>query len=322
MIGARARPGSSGPSPTSGPAPAARPSRQGRHRDAPGGMARVSRRRRTWLGFAVAIGLAAPMWRPSDAEAAGTAVAPNATSADAASGPARPASTAAPAALALPTYPTAAPPSFRHVYGLRKGFLSGRGSMVLERQGATRYEARLEGSVLGFRVLDLVSSGHIDAAGFAPDRYVDARRGRAAQVAEFRRAADGDAAGRITYSGSFQARPLPAGAQDRLSWMLQLAAVTAARPLAAGARIEMFVSGAKGDANVWSFRVVDQPSLRLAGSVVPTLHLIREARRENDSHAEIWLDPARHHLPVRAVWGPDRPGEEPLELQLEESDPP
>lgn len=250
--------------------------------------------------------------------------APGPSASGAASGitaPGGPGSTAdVPPAPALPTYPTAAPPAFRHIYTLRRGMLSGKGVLAFERTG-TRYEARLEGTVIGFRVLDLVSSGRFDAAGFAPDRFVDSRRGRATQSAEFRRAADG-AAARITYAGPPTVQPLPAGAQDRLSWMLQLAAVAAARPPAAGSRIEMFVSGARGDASVWRFLVVDAPTLQIGGARVPTLHLTREARDGHDTPAEIWLDPARHHLPVRAMWGPDRPGEDPLELLLDESGPP
>ena len=50
----------------------------------------------------------------------------------------------------------------------------------------------------------------------------------------------------------------------------------------------------------------------------PALKLVREARRPRDTQVEIWLDPARAHLPLRArLSQPD--GGPPLELQLDSS---
>jgi hypothetical protein len=48
----------------------------------------------------------------------------------------------------------------------------------------------------------------------------------------------------------------------------------------------------------------------------PTLKLLREARKAYDTRAEIWLDPMRAHLPVRAVLA-QQDGGAALELQLE-----
>jgi hypothetical protein len=92
------------------------------------------------------------------------------------------------------------------------------------------------------------------------------------------------------------------GAQDRLSFMLQLSAIVDAAPekRVAGAQIALFVTGARGDADVWTFTVesvdaVDVPAGRVPGA----LHLRREPRKPYDTRAELWLDPARSHLPVR-----------------------
>jgi hypothetical protein len=47
-----------------------------------------------------------------------------------------------------------------------------------------------------------------------------------------------------------------------------------------------------------------------------TLHLVREPRRPYDTRVEVWLDAARHHLPVRVRLTPV-PGGEPLEMRLD-----
>src|SRR5207344_794956 len=98
-----------------------------------------------------------------------------------------------------------------------------------------------------------VSRGGLDAAGFAPVRFTEQRLRRAAVAANFQRQA-----GKITYSGNPDEIPLPEGAQDRLSWMLQLAAIAQARPqkLTQGERFAMFVSGVRADADIWAFTVV------------------------------------------------------------------
>jgi hypothetical protein len=63
----------------------------------------------------------------------------------------------------------------------------------------------------------------------------------------------------------------------------------------------MFVAGSRGDAEVWVFTALAQETLDLpAGTVPAALHLRREPRRAYDQQVEVWLDPARHHLPVRA----------------------
>ncbi len=66
------------------------------------------------------------------------------------------------------------------------------------------------------------------------------------------------------------------GTQDRLSWMLQLAAIVEAAPErhGPGARVSMFVVGARGDADVWTFEAHDdrvelEDSVFLAGSDGP-----------------------------------------------------
>ena len=227
-----------------------------------------------------------------------------------------------PAAMpSVPTYPTTLPPAFRHGYDMRRGMLSGQGELSLQRS-ASGYEARLEGRIAGFSILSWHSRGHVDAAGFAPDRFLDERRGRAPQAANFRRDAGSGEAPRITYSGPTTVQPLPAGTQDRLSWMLQLAAIAQARPPRPGDTIEMYVSGARGDADVWTFRVASVDAVVTPAGRTEALHLIRAPRAEHETRAEVWLDPARHHLPVRARLSNRADGSDALELELRDIGPP
>jgi hypothetical protein len=101
--------------------------------------------------------------------------------------------------------------------------------------------------------------------------------------------------------------------QDRLTWMLQLPAVVEAAPqrFGAGASVVLMVVGARGGADIWTFKVIGAEPV---GDVM-ALKLVREARKPRDVQAEVWLDPARGHIPLRAVLSqPD--GGAPFELQL------
>ena len=160
-----------------------------------------------------------------------------------------------------------------------------------------RYEARLEGSIAGMNLLTQVSSGVLDAHGLAPVRYTDTRSRRGTAAANFQR----DKA-KITYSGPQVEFPLVPGAQDRVSWMVQIGAILNAQPQLAApdGRIVMFVSGASGDADVWVFRYVGTENLRTDAGTWRTVKFTREPRKAYDRSVEVWLAPARQHLPVRA----------------------
>ena len=115
-----------------------------------------------------------------------------------------------------------------------------------------------------------------DDAGIAPVRYTDRRRYRGTQAANFRRDA-----GKVTFSGPAVGHPLPPGAQDRLSWMLQLAAIAAAEPslVGPGGRVSFLVVGARGDADVWTFIHGGEETLALPEGSAATVRLLREPGR-------------------------------------------
>lgn len=206
---------------------------------------------------------------------------------------------AAPAGSAttpLPTYTTQLPPAATLHFQLRRK--AGVGQATLQ-WGPTDqgYRISLQGQVAGLPGVDWVSQGEIDEAGIAPLRYSESRRGREQRAANFQRGLQ-----RITYSGPAVEHALVPGAQDRLSWLLQLGAVLSANPALAqeGAQVVMLVVGSRGDALAWTFEVQGMDTVQLPdGSVVQAVHVHRAPQRPYDTHADVWLDPARHHLPVR-----------------------
>jgi hypothetical protein len=217
----------------------------------------------------------------------------------------------------LPTYATLLPPPLRWRYRMRRGLLSGVAVFDWQRSDAG-YRLSLDGSVAGLPIFEWASTGGIDAHGVAPARLVMRTVGRAARAANFQR----DSA-RITYSGHDAEHPLLPGTQDRLSWLVQLAGVVAAAPArfaAPPAQIAFQVSGVRGDLAVWRFDVIGEQAIDAAGGRVQALKLQRQAERAYDTRGEIWLDPQRHHLPVRVVLstiGRDGQVTEALTLELE-----
>ena len=216
------------------------------------------------------------------------------------------AATPAAAASAPPTYRTRIPPSAVLRYDLRRGALGGEGELRWQHDDG-RYELHLQGSVLGLSLLSQSSRGGFDAAGLAPERFLDRRRGREQRAANFQRER-----GLITYSGDAAQHPLLAGAQDRLSWMVQLAAIVDADPARwqPGTQVEMAVTGSRGDSDVWTFTVSGREAVELAGGrPIEALALAREPRKPHDTSVQVWLDPARHHLPVRLRLSNGRDGD-------------
>jgi len=198
------------------------------------------------------------------------------------------------AAIDVPVYPTQLPPAGRWTYRLQRGPLVGSAELVWAPQADAHYALNLQGRVAALTLLDWASQGQLDAAGVAPERFAVRRRGRDTHAANFQREA-----GKITFSGPTHELPLLPGAQDRLSWMVQLAAIVAAAPqrFVAGTSIVLFVAGARGDADVWTFDVLGLEPL----GERPALKLVREPRRLYGLRAEVWLDPAEHYLPRRAL---------------------
>jgi len=195
-----------------------------------------------------------------------------------------------------PVYPTRMPAAATLHYDLLRGVLAGQARLDWQ-PAAQGYEARVEGLLFGMPVVAWHSQGGFDSNGIAPERFTDRRRSRDLRAANFLREA-----GRITFSGPPVEFPLLPGSQDRLSWMVQLAAIVEADPAlrTPGTRITMFVAGARGDADLWTFTVRAVEPVDVVGATLPaTVALEREPRKPYDTQVHVWLDPARQHLPAR-----------------------
>lgn len=247
---------------------------------------------------------AAPTAPTADPDAPGTPALPPVAAplaAQAEAGAASAASAAAPAQDAggvdPPRYPASVPPAATLHYRFQRGGQSGEGQLVWRPDGE-RYELLLQGLARGTEALGWSSRGRVGELGLEPERFVARRRGRDSMAVNFERSAPGH----ITFSGPALALPLLPGVQDRVSWMVQLAAIVHADAslTMAGRQISLWVVGPRADAEVWTFTTQahdrDTPP---APGLADTVHLVREPRRPYDVRAEVWLDTASHHLPVR-----------------------
>ena len=247
---------------------------------------------------------AAPRRRArADAESSAAQVAEDAASAALPDDLLLAAAATAPAAAATggdpapPTYRTRIPAAAKVDYRLSRGAITGSGEIDWRPQGGG-YVLRLEGRVpIVGTLITQTSRGGFDAAGLAPERYTDKRLRRAEQAASFQRGA-----GVISFSGQSPELPMTPGVQDRLSVMLQLAAIANAwaKPPPAGEHFLIRVVGARGDAHVWSLRFEGLQAVDTPGGSVRALRFLREPESPHDTRAEFWLDPARQYLPVRA----------------------
>ena len=216
--------------------------------------------------------------------------------------------TALPAGPPLPTYPTRLPPPATLQYTVQRGGPGASATVApvragLQAQLSWRPDPAAATYTLSFGlgIAGSASVGALDLHGIAPQRHVETRRGREVRAANFQRQ-PGEGGGRITFSGPRIEHALLPGVQDRLSWMLQLPAVLAADPALAqpGREVTLLVVGVRGDAAPWAFRVLAVQTLPTpAGEVPNAVHLRREAQHAYDTRVDVWLDPARHHLPVR-----------------------
>ena len=167
-----------------------------------------------------------------------------------------------------------------------------RGDAVLAWQhDDASYEASLELDAPQRRVQR--STGELGPDGLRPLRFSD--RLRSEEATHFDRGQ-----GRIMFSSNRPDVPLLPGAQDRLSVLVQLAALAAADPglLAAGTTTTLQVASTR-DADAWQFTVEGPDRLDLPGGTRDTVKLTRAPRGPYDALLEVWLAPGQAYAPVR-----------------------
>jgi Protein of unknown function (DUF3108) len=198
-----------------------------------------------------------------------------------------------------PVYRVALPPGFKHSYSVRRGLLTGTGELSWTPAGG-RYEVQLNAFFLGQQVLTQHSQGRFDVTGLEPERFTSKTSGRAELAANFQRED-----GVISFSGPSRRYAWRLGAQDRISIYVQLAAILAAESsrLTEGQRFGLPVVSERGDADVWTFRIVGWEVVETKSGEVRAVRLMREMRKPNDQAAEIWMDEKRHYVPVRIRLG-------------------
>ena len=154
------------------------------------------------------------------------------------------------------------------------------------------YNARLVFNAFGQARVQ-TSRGQITPQGLAPIRFSDKYRSEVA--AHFNREQ-----GKVTFSANTPDVPLLAGAQDRLSILVQLAALVGSAPnrYPPATTITIQTIGPRA-ADTWLFTVGETETLNLPGGEQATLKLVRNPREEFDQKVELWLAPALGYLPAR-----------------------
>jgi hypothetical protein len=209
---------------------------------------------------------------------------------------------AAPATPAPPTYKVDMPPAADITLDVARVDADGTrwsGEALLSWTVADgRYKVNVEAGlrVVFARVnlLVLTSEGAVADSGFAPLTMTEKRRGRSITATHFNRQ-DGS----ITFSASPNTYPLAAGAQDKASVPLQLAAIARANPAQLTGGIDILVAEDR-DASVFHFDVLGQEQIDTRLGRLQTWHLSRPPRPGSyNSRLDIWLAPGRGWYPVQ-----------------------
>jgi hypothetical protein len=184
-------------------------------------------------------------------------------------------------------------PSKKLIYTLKTNkFPFTLNAELLWRNQGDSYSARLRYSAFGMARVQ-TSQGRITDAGLAPDRFSDKYRSEVAAHFNYEQH-------KVTFSANTPDAPLLAGAQDRLSVLLQLGGLMASEPTryASGSTFTVQTVGARS-ADTWLFTFILTETLELPGGTMQTVRLERIPREPYDQKVEVWLSPDLDYLPVR-----------------------
>ncbi|MCC8404322.1 DUF3108 domain-containing protein [Paraburkholderia sp. MMS20-SJTN17] len=142
------------------------------------------------------------------------------------------------------------------------------------------------------------SHGAIDAFGLAPAKYSEKRGRRAEDIAIFNR---NDR--KIGFTRTPSTLPLPDGAQDRFSVVMQLASLVRGDPDAykPGVTRQFFVADTDSGEN-WPIETIGDETIRAAQGYLETRHFKRLPRHDGDQRRiDVWLAPSLGWLPARIL---------------------
>ena len=160
-------------------------------------------------------------------------------------------------------------------------------------QDGSHYDATLSWTFLFKTLRSQRSTGSIGPTGIEPLRFSDKRKTEV--TSHFERDK-----GLVVFSSNAPSVMLLAGAQDRLSVVLQLGALLAGDPARypPGAVIAVQTVGPR-DAEIWTFNVEGEEALTVPAGDFQTRKLTRNPRKPFDDRIELWLAPTLGWLPVR-----------------------
>jgi hypothetical protein len=142
------------------------------------------------------------------------------------------------------------------------------------------------------------SHGGIDAFGLAPAQYSEKRGRRAEDIAIFNRDDK-----KIGFTRTPTTFPLPDGAQDRFSVVMQLASLVRGDPgaYAPGVTRQFFVVDSDSGEN-WPIETIGDETIRAAQGYLETRHFKRLPRHDGDQRRiDVWLAPSLGWLPARIL---------------------
>lgn len=155
------------------------------------------------------------------------------------------------------------------------------------------YEVRQEIRAFLIGSRSQTSTGRITDAGLAPSRFGD--KGKRELAAHFNFDQH-----EVIFSANTPTLSISAGAQDRVSVLIQLGALMAASPqnYPSGTRITFTTVGPR-TADRWTFTVGAAEMLDLPAGPTPAIRLEKLPSHDRDLRADLWLGTDKQFLPVR-----------------------
>lgn len=156
--------------------------------------------------------------------------------------------------------------------------------------------AGLDLLLTSFNLYKLTSEGRLDQFGIAPEISTEARRTRASTATHFHREDK-----TISFSSSSKIVTMDDGAQDKASFLMQLASIGYAdeKQFFAGKEFEMQVAEER-DAALFHFLVLGKEEINTKLGKISAWHLLRAPRPGSyNSQLDIWLAPEFGWYPVQ-----------------------